>query len=429
MKKDTAAPLPVIPPEPMPPTPREGREPIFLGDLFSLPLTRELEKRRPRRRILMICIAALCALILLTVAVVWMSGGWRSVGNALQGFWQGGAPPIPTPPVGEATDKDVPRDPPASEDIPSAEVPTQDSAATSADSEGITDSAESPTEGSGTDTEEASEAPTDAPTDESTETPTAPPLGYIPIVSLDRSEKEAGVDHVTVDSGAPRLTPADQSPFDGDEIPAVLLIHTHPLEGYSSGGAWYDPSSGGLAQTPTANAPDGVVALGMALTRYLREQGVTVIHLRVPAETGDTASTLYGRVEGAVEEACRLYPQIGLILDLRRAAELTEEGDILRTLGSYQGDCAQVRISVHGHRSAAKTDLAVAMSLRRCLWGKETSLSCPVRIRDSKGIAMERIHITYLTLELGAAGNTYAEAGRLILPLGSALISVLSGGF
>jgi hypothetical protein len=207
----------------------------------------------------------------------------------------------------------------------------------------------------------------------------------------------------------------------------VLIVNTHPYEGYHDGTPWYDPTSGGLAQTDSPNAPDGVVALSVALTRALRDKGVTVIHLRIPTTPEESSADLYDRTEAMIRYYCRLYPDIGLILDLRRSAELTEAGEILRTAGFYQGDCAQVGISVHGDRPLAEEDLAVALALRRCLWGMETSLSRPVRVRDSEGIAPCLFDIPFLTLELGAAGNTYAEAEALLAPLGSAITRVLSG--
>jgi stage II sporulation protein P len=210
----------------------------------------------------------------------------------------------------------------------------------------------------------------------------------------------------------------------------VLIIHTHPLEGYGDGKAWYDPATGGMAQTDTPNHPEGVVALGAALSRSLREAGATVIHLRVAVSESDSAADVYNRTEAAVRSYCSMYPDIGLVIDLRRSAEMTEAGGILRTAGELDGEaCAQLRISVNGGRGegAVERDLAAALALREALWQVSPTISRPVRVKSGSGIAGVAESVCQLTLELGAAGNPYPEAQRLVAPLAAALGNVLDG--
>jgi len=279
-----------------------------------------------------------------------------------------------------------------------------------------------------TDTEPPTEADSETVTEAPTEEPTQPiPDGCLPFVSVDRSETALGAGYI--DSGGitlPAALPAD-SPF-GVQSPAVLLVNTHPYEGYGGGAAWYDPTLGGLAVTDSPNAPDGVVALGSALARTLRDQGITVIHLRIPVSAGDSSSAIHDRTEEAIRYYRRLYPDIGLVINLRRSAELTAEGSILATDGSYLGEpCAQLRISVSGGRSetALGYDLAVAVALRRHLWAAEPSISRPVRVRSGGGLTADVEDLRILTLEMGSAGNTYGEARALIDPLGDAICKIL----
>lgn len=275
-----------------------------------------------------------------------------------------------------------------------------------------------------TETEPPTEADSETVTEAPTEEPTQPiPDGCLPFVSVDRSETALGAGHI--DSGGitlPAALPAD-SPF-GVGSPAVLLVNTHPYEGYGGGAAWYDPALGGLAVTDSPNAPDGVVALGSALARALRDQGITVIHLRIPVSAGDSSSAIHDRTEEAIRYYRRLYPDIGLVLDLRRSAELTAEGGILATRGELNGTpCAQLRLSVSGGRNqqALGYDLAVALSIREELWTTEPTLSRPVRVKNGGGIAGNLTDLRILTLEMGSAGNTYAEARALVEPLARAI--------
>ena len=180
--------------------------------------------------------------------------------------------------------------------------------------------------------------------------------------------------------------------------------------------------------TDTPNDPDGVVALGSALARRLRELGVTVIHLRLATTTEGSAADLYDRTEAAVRYYCRLYPDIGLVIDLRRSAEMTSEGGILRTEGSNgQAPCAQIRLSVSGGRGSAALgyDLTVALALRQELWETSSSLSRPVRVKSGGGMVSNLSDVRVLTVEMGAAGNTFAEAEAILEPLGQSIATVL----
>ena len=255
------------------------------------------------------------------------------------------------------------------------------------------------------------------------------PEGSIPVRPMDLSMGERGAGYVLRTGGKlPAALPA--FPLTGMvQTPAVLVVNTHPYEGYGNGAEWYDPMAGSPAVTDSPNQPEGVVALGSLLAERLRGQGITVIHLRVTVSAEDTADEIYDRVEVAVAERLRLYPFIGLVLDLRRGAEMTEDGGILRTAGTYGGEtCAQLRLTVSGGRSeeAVSRDLATALYLRRALWGCSPSVSRPVRVKGGAGLLGYEDGARFLTVELGTAGNTFGEAAALVPLLGDALAEMLS---
>ena len=274
---------------------------------------------------------------------------------------------------------------------------------------------------------ETAEPEDDTPETARPDTPAAPE-GWIPVLSRDVSEMSRGAGYVVgLTEHLPASLPTGRL-WEG--TPAVLLVNTHPYEGFSDGSSLYDPASGGLAVTETPYDPDGVVAFGSALTRALRGLGVTVIHLRVPTSAGESAGVIYDRTEAMIRYYCRLYPDIGLVLDLRRSAELTEGGEILRTAGCLGGeDCGQLRISVSGGKdqTALGWDLTAALALRRALWEIEPTVSRPVRVKSGQGLIPELTGVRVLTVEAGSAGNTYAEAARLVAPLADAVAAVLEG--
>lgn len=352
------------------------------------------------------------------------------------------AEPQGTDPIPETAPSAPPSEP--AETLPPEPPAEQESEALSSEpSENIPhDSAEPPAhpESESQNSPSATEAPTESVsatepvTDPVTEPvtdpePEAPPMpdGCFPITSADLSETLRGWGYLHNQGiTLPQTLPTD-SLWRG-ENPAVLIVNTHPYEGYHDGSPWYDPTQGGLAQTDSPNAPDGVVALGVALTRTLRDRGVTVIHLRLPTTPEESSSALYDRTEAMIRYYCRLYPDIGLVLDLRRSAELTDTGTILRTEGSVDGaPCAQLRVTVSGGRgtTALGYDLAAALALRESLWEQSPTVSRPVRVRSGSGLLSEPWDQRVLTLEMGAAGNTYAEAVRLVPPLARALDEIL----
>lgn len=267
---------------------------------------------------------------------------------------------------------------------------------------------------------------TEAPPPEETTVPATPavPAGCFPVIDMDVSRPELGVGYV--DGDAQRLPAAlpEGRLWSTAAPPTVLIVNTHPLEGYWDGGTYYDPASGGLSLVETPQAADGVVALSEVLTRALREQGVTVIHLRIAVSAEESAAEVYARTETTVRAYCRAYPEIGLVLDLRRSAELTAAGEILRTEGMLNGEpCAQVRLSVGGGRSKAALarDLAAALALRESLWELSPSLSRPVTVKQSGGLGEMLEGVCVVTLEAGSAGNTYDEAMRTVAPLARAI--------
>ncbi len=293
-------------------------------------------------------------------------------------------------------------------------------------------------------TDHAPETDTDAPAEtaaeDSTDTATATetdgetaaeplPDGAIPVVRQDKSESHRGVDYLYNPAALPVFPTVDDRLWSTAGTPAVLVVHSHPREAYSDGGDYLVAGEDGMAIAPVGVTEGSVVALGVSLTERLRAQGITVIHLRAVAEVGESYADTYERTERMIRYYTTLYPDIGLVLDLRRSAESADVG-ILATQGTVAGtDSAQLRITVDGLRGEAEVsrDVAVAQALRAGLWAVSPTLCRPVYLRRSAGLGERCAEAVVLTLELGAAGNIYAEADALVEPLASALAEMLKG--
>lgn len=276
--------------------------------------------------------------------------------------------------------------------------------------------------------ETAAEDCTDTATETDGETVAEPlPDGAIPVRRQDVSESHRGADYLHNPAALPVFPTVNDRLWSTAGTPAVLIVHSHPREAYGDGGDYLVAGEDGVALAPVGVTEGSVVALGVSLTERLRAQGITVIHLRTVAEAGESYADTYERTERMIRYYTTLYPDIGLVLDLRRSAEAAD-GGILATHGTGAGtDCAQLRITVDGLRGEAEVakDVAAAQALRAGMWAVSPTLCRPVYLRRSAGLGERCTEVAVLTLEMGAAGNTYAEAEALVEPLAEALADVL----
>lgn len=251
------------------------------------------------------------------------------------------------------------------------------------------------------------------------ETTPALPAGSVPIVALDVSESDRGVGYVRREDGGrvEGCLPAWDAP------PRVLIVSTHPYEGYGDGGAYYLPDGEGWA----ISEHEGAVALGAQLATALRDRGVMVIH--ATQDGGESYLDSYEAAEAQIAYWQALYTDVDLVIDVGRSAELTPDGGILRTAGVWAGEpCAQIGVSVDADRPAmqASCSLGLAQAIRAYLWEVSDTLSRPVTLSSGEGLSAS-VDSAVINVELGAAGNTYAEAQALIEPLADAIGAVITG--
>lgn len=183
-------------------------------------------------------------------------------------------------------------------------------------------------------------------------------------------------------------------PFENS--PAVLIVCSHPYESYID------------SDTLTRSAD--ITSLASILADKLAAAGINAIFAELPSSSGTVDSSNCVHTEALIKYYLNLYPAIDLVIDLRRSAELTVSGALLAT------DCkiedisySQIRIicdsrNVDNH--TART-LSFALQLRSALWSVSPELSRPVWLREGDA----RDHdVLSLTVEIGAAGNTYEES-------------------
>lgn len=280
--------------------------------------------------------------------------------------------------------------------------------------------------------------PADEPSDETAELPvenSAPPERQIAaeVTKLPEAFSVAEADAITiagacsyaVDKAALLTRPsALTAKADG---PRVLIVHTHTSEAYTPEPGWEYESSDPLR---TGDAEHSVVRLGTRVAELLNAHGIETLH--------DTALNDYPSYNGAYERMRQTiegylaqYPSIEMVLDLHRDAANDPAGMPVAFTAEVDGArCAQLMLVVGTDEGGLthpdwKENLANALKLQALLNRIAPGLCRDIDLRTERFNQHETPGS--LLVEVGASGNTLAEALRSARILGQALAVFLRG--
>lgn len=203
-------------------------------------------------------------------------------------------------------------------------------------------------------------------------------------------------------------------------VPTVLILHTHTTESYTKDGEAYAES----ADYRTLDEAYNMVSIGAEVARKLEAGGVSVLHDRLlhdyPSYNGS-----YTHARKAIQKVLEENPAIQLVLDLHRDAADTPAGQ-LRTAAQVQGeDSAQLMLVVGSNASGRRhpdweRNLALALQLQSCLEACAPGITRPIVLRGQR--FNQDLSPGALLVEVGAAGNTHAEAIRAADVLAEAIL-------
>lgn len=207
--------------------------------------------------------------------------------------------------------------------------------------------------------------------------------------------------------------------------PTVLILHTHTTESYTKNGEGYEETSAYRTLDENYN----MLSIGDAVGRILADNGITVVHDRqfhdYPSYNGS-----YNDARKSIREYLEAYPGIRLILDLHRDAADIADGQ-LRTLASVEGtDTAQLML-VMGTDAAGlehpnwEENLSLALKLHTLLQRRYPGLMRPLILRSQR--FNQDLSPGALLVEVGAAGNTHAEALEAAKLLAQGIVQLAKG--
>ena len=204
------------------------------------------------------------------------------------------------------------------------------------------------------------------------------------------------------------------------EEPTVLILHTHSTESYTKSGENYEETSSWRTLDENYN----MLSIGARVAQLLAEEGITAVQDRelhdYPSYNGS-----YVDARGTIEEYLEEYPTIQLVLDLHRDASEGVGGQ-LRTLANVEGtSSAQLMLVMGTNYDTYEENLSVALKVNAQLEKQSPGITRPLCLRPSR--FNQDLCPGALLVEVGAAGNTHAEALRAAEVLADAIIALSQG--
>jgi len=207
--------------------------------------------------------------------------------------------------------------------------------------------------------------------------------------------------------------------------PSVLILHTHATESYTRQGEDYEES----AAFRTLDEGYNMISVGARVAELLQEAGIGVIHDRqlhdYPSYNGS-----YNHARKTIQSILEENPTICLVLDLHRDAS----GDLknqFRPVAQVEGEDAARIMVVMGTNAAGLThpdwqeNMSLGLKLQAQLERQAPGITRPMSLRSQR--FNQDLTKGSLLIEMGAAGNTHAEALRAAEELAKAIIALSKG--
>lgn len=206
-------------------------------------------------------------------------------------------------------------------------------------------------------------------------------------------------------------------PENGD--PVVLIVHTHGSESYA------EASLNGYRSQDESQS---VIAVGEAIGAALEQHGYSVYHDKTICDQPDF-NRAYSQSRKVIENALAQYPEIFLVLDIHRDAVEDSDGNQLRMACTIDGQSASQLMLVVGTDAGGlehptwQNNLSLGAVLQMRLDGAYPELMRPLNLRRER--FNQDLAPLSLLVEVGASGNTLAEAKLSAQLFGQMLAEVL----
>lgn len=212
------------------------------------------------------------------------------------------------------------------------------------------------------------------------------------------------------------------------EVPTVLIYHTHASESYTK-----EPGQDYAEEVPyrTQDTDYNMVAVGAAIQRRLEAAGIHTLH--------DTTLHDYPSYNGSYDHARQTlegyfsqYPSLLLVLDVHRDAAEDGNGNQVATTATLStGETAAQLMFVLGSEGGGyehpywEDNLALAVKLQALLEEKDPGICRSLQLTAQR--YNQEMYPGMLLVEVGTAGNTLTQALRSAERLSDAIIALADG--
>ena len=210
----------------------------------------------------------------------------------------------------------------------------------------------------------------------------------------------------------------------GDE-PAVLILSTHTTESYTKAGEDYEETSA----FRTLDEDYNMLSVAGRLAELLEAGGIRVVHDRqlhdYPSYNGS-----YSDARKSIESYLKEYPSIQLVLDIHRDAA-GDNANQMTTSAMVDGKKSAQLMMVVGTNGSGlnhpdwQENLALALKLHVQLERLNPGVCRPINLRSQRFNQDESPGA--LLIEVGAAGNTHAEAITAAEALAEGILALAGG--
>ena len=209
------------------------------------------------------------------------------------------------------------------------------------------------------------------------------------------------------------------------DAPTVLILHTHTTESYTKNGEVYAETSA----FRTLDEQYNMLSVGDRVAALLEQAGIRVIHDRqlhdYPSYNGS-----YTDARKSISKYLEENPTILLVLDLHRDASGDLENQFRPVVRANGEDTARLML-VMGSNGAGQNhpgweeNLALGLKLQVQLEQLLPGVTRPLCLRAQR--FNQDLSPGALLIEVGAAGNTHAEALRAAEVLARGIICLAHG--
>ncbi|MBO5845210.1 MAG: stage II sporulation protein P [Clostridia bacterium] len=263
------------------------------------------------------------------------------------------------------------------------------------------------------------------------------PEGETAIIPMDLSLSSNGSTYIYNSTGySPDLKALLTSSFTTESkpiylanttTPLVLIVHTHGTESYSADGAIsYLDDRREIARSE--NTSENVVAVGTVIADILNQNGIPTLHCTIMHDRVQYKDS-YARAEETIRQYLEKYPSIKLVIDLHRDAVVKSTGELVRPVTEIDSEAVAQVMCVVGSDWGGEAcpswqnNLSLSLKLRDSLNSKYGNLCRPTYLRAST--YNQELAPYSLLLEIGASGNSLAEAKRAAALVANELLPLI----